>query len=68
LGDRDAPLRLRKSEAWKPRDLGRQVSHRVDYEMSFSSLATSGNVADEARRKYIENQKPEDPDDHFNVV
>ena len=31
-------------------------------------LATSGNVTDEVWKKYIEDQKPEIPDDHFNVV
>ena len=31
-------------------------------------VATSGNVTDEAWKKYIEDQKPEIPDDHFNVV
>ena len=31
-------------------------------------VATSGNVTDEVWKKYIEDQKPEVPDDHFNVV
>ena len=31
-------------------------------------MATSGAVTDEAWQKYIEDQKPEVPDDHFNVV
>jgi REP element-mobilizing transposase RayT len=31
-------------------------------------VATSGNVTDEVWKKYIEDQKPEDPDDHFKVV
>ena len=31
-------------------------------------VATSGNVTDEVWQKYIEDQKPEVPDDHFNVV
>jgi hypothetical protein len=31
-------------------------------------VATSGNVPDEVWKKYIEDQKPEVPDDHFNVV
>ena len=31
-------------------------------------VATSGNVTDEVWRKYIEEQKPEPPDDHFKVV
>ena len=30
-------------------------------------VATSGNVTDEVWKKYIEDQKPEIPDDHFNV-
>jgi len=28
----------------------------------------SGNVTDEVWRKYIEEQRPETPDDHFKVV
>ncbi len=31
-------------------------------------VATSGNVTDEVWKKYIEDQKPEYPDDHFKVV
>ena len=31
-------------------------------------VATSGNVTDEVRKKYIEDQKPEIPDDNFKVV
>jgi Transposase IS200 like len=31
-------------------------------------VATSGKVTDEVWKKYIEDQKPEVPDDHFNVV
>jgi putative transposase len=31
-------------------------------------VATSGNVTDEVWKKYIEDQKPEVPDDHFKVV
>jgi putative transposase len=31
-------------------------------------VASSGNVTDEVWRKYIEEQKPEPPDDHFKVV
>src|SRR5271169_6803678 len=31
-------------------------------------VATSGNVPDEVWKKYIEDQKPDVPDDHFNVV
>ena len=31
-------------------------------------VATSGNVTDEVWKKYIEDQKPEVRDDHFNVV
>lgn len=31
-------------------------------------VATSGNVTDEVWKKYIEEQKPELPDDNFNVV
>ena len=31
-------------------------------------VATSGNVTDEVWKKYIEDQKPEEPDDHFKVV
>src|ERR1700684_2712174 len=31
-------------------------------------VATSGNVTDEVWKKYIEDQKPEIPDDHFTVV
>jgi putative transposase len=31
-------------------------------------VATSGNVTDEVWKKYIEDQKPEVPDDHFNVT
>lgn len=30
--------------------------------------ATSGNVTDEIWKKYIEDQKPEEPDDNFKVV
>ena len=31
-------------------------------------VATSGNVTDEVWKKYIEDPKPEIPDDHFTVV
>ena len=31
-------------------------------------VASSGNVTDEVWKKYIEDQKPEMPDDHFKVV
>jgi putative transposase len=31
-------------------------------------VATSGNVTDEVWRKYIEDQRPEEPDDNFKVV
>ena len=31
-------------------------------------VASSGNVTDEVWKKYIENQKPEEPDDNCNVV
>jgi putative transposase len=31
-------------------------------------VATSGNVTDEVWKKYIEDQKPEPPDDNFKVV
>ena len=31
-------------------------------------VASSGNVTDEVWKAYIENQKPELPDDNFNVV
>ena len=31
-------------------------------------VATSGNVTDEVWKKYIEDQKPEVPDDHFKVM
>src|ERR1700733_1314016 len=31
-------------------------------------VASSGNVTDEVWKKYIEDQKPEIPDDHFTVV
>ena len=31
-------------------------------------VATSGNVTDEVWKKYIEEQKPEPPDDNFKVV
>ena len=31
-------------------------------------VALSGNVTDEVWKKYIEDQKPEEPDDHFTVV
>jgi putative transposase len=31
-------------------------------------VATSGNVTDEVWKKYMEDQKPEVPDDHFTVV
>ena len=31
-------------------------------------VATSGNVTDEVWMKYIEDQKPNEPDDHFKVV
>ncbi len=31
-------------------------------------VASSGNVTDEVWKKYIEEQKPEDPDDNFKVV
>jgi len=31
-------------------------------------VASSGNVTDEVWRKYIEEQRPETPDDHFKVV
>jgi len=31
-------------------------------------VASSGNVTDEVRQKYIENQTPEEPDDNFKIV
>jgi putative transposase len=31
-------------------------------------VASSGNVTDEVWKKYIEDQKPEEPEDNFNVV
>ena len=31
-------------------------------------VASSGNVTDEIWKQYIENQKPEEPDDNFKVV
>jgi putative transposase len=31
-------------------------------------VASSGNVTDEVWKKYIEDQKPEPPDDNFKVV
>ena len=31
-------------------------------------VASSGNVTDEVWKEYIENQKPPEPDDNFNVV
>jgi putative transposase len=31
-------------------------------------VASSGNVTDEVWQKYIEDQKPEEPDDNFHVV
>ncbi len=31
-------------------------------------VASSGNVTDEVWKKYIEDQKPEEPDDNFNVI
>ena len=31
-------------------------------------VATSGNVTDEVWKRYIEEQKPPEPDDDFNVV
>ena len=31
-------------------------------------VATSGNVTDEVWKKYVEDHKPEVPDDHFKVV
>ena len=31
-------------------------------------VASSGNVTDDVWKKYIEDQKPEVPDDHFKVV
>lgn len=31
-------------------------------------VVTSGNVTDEVWKEYIENQKPPEPDDHFEVV
>jgi putative transposase len=31
-------------------------------------VASSGNVADEVWKKYIEDQKPSVPDDHFQVL
>ena len=31
-------------------------------------MASSGNVTDEVWKKYIEDQKPEEPDDGFKVV
>jgi transposase len=31
-------------------------------------VASSGNVTDEVWKKYIEDQKPEEPDDNFKVV
>ena len=34
----------------------------------FYWVASSGNVTDEVWKAYIENQKPDMPDDNFNVV
>ena len=34
----------------------------------FYWVAASGNVTDAVWKAYIENQKPQTPDDHFNVV
>jgi putative transposase len=31
-------------------------------------VASSGNVTDEVWQRYIENQKPEEPDDNFKIV
>ena len=31
-------------------------------------VSSSGNVTDEVWKKYIEDQKPEEPDDNFRVV
>ena len=31
-------------------------------------VASSGNVTDEVWKQYIENQKPPDPDDNFDVL
>ncbi len=31
-------------------------------------VASSGNVTDEVWKKYIEDQKPEEPDDDFKVI
>jgi REP element-mobilizing transposase RayT len=31
-------------------------------------VASSGNVTDEVWKKYIEDQKPEEPDDNFKIV
>jgi len=31
-------------------------------------VASSGNVTDEMRKKYIDNQRPEEPDDDFRVL
>jgi putative transposase len=31
-------------------------------------VATSGNVTDDVWKRYIEEQKPPEPDDDFNVV
>ena len=31
-------------------------------------VASSGNVTDDVWKKYIEDQKPEEPDDNFKVV
>lgn len=31
-------------------------------------VASSGNVTDEMRKNYIDNQRPEDPDDDFRVL
>jgi len=31
-------------------------------------VATSGNVTDEVWKQYIEDEKPEEPDDNFKVV
>jgi putative transposase len=31
-------------------------------------VCTSGNITDEMWQKYIEDQKPEEPDDDFKVV
>lgn len=49
------------------RELLREISRGMDM-TTYTWLSSSGNVTDEVWKKYIEDQKSEEPDDNFKGV